>query len=142
MRRLALWILIALMPLRLWAADAMALSMDAPPAPVTAGAKAGDTAVQACAGHGAASHDAVAHERHGTAHAWGDAHRAGAVGVAVPDDAGDGHAHMLCDVCNGPAIAAPSVPLALGTPAHVTADGPAARFASAPLARGLKPPIA
>lgn len=144
MRALALWILIALVPLRLWAADAMALSMLAPHASSAAGAfgaQGDDLAAPACPAHAAAGQPGMHAAPHGVADAptvdGGDASRA-----AVHADAEPAHAHTLCDVCNGPALAASWHLLPLGAPAHVALDRPAERFASASLARGLKPPIA
>ena len=147
MRALALWILIALVPLRLWAADAMALSMLAPHASSAAGAfgaQGDDLAAPACPAHAAAGQPgmyAAPAAPHGVADAptvdGGDTSR-----VAVHADAAPAHAHTLCDVCNGPALAASWHLLPLGAPAHVALDRPAERFASASLARGLKPPIA
>ncbi|MCU0813305.1 MAG: hypothetical protein MUC32_02910 [Burkholderiaceae bacterium] len=130
MRAFALWVLIALVPLRLWAADAMALSTIAPHAPVTAatGADAG------CEQHRSSVHESGALEPSAAGADVGDG--------ASHADAGPSHAQTLCDVCNGPAIAAPSMPLALSAPADVAVDRLASRFASATLSRGLKPPIA
>jgi hypothetical protein len=125
----ALWIalLIALLPLRGWVGDAMAVAMIPAPAQHSAPtAQAGDTdcphaapAVQPVA----AAVDATASHTDHTAH-------------------GDASAHLLCDVCNGPVLgtaAAPAAAVADGHGPHIERKQ---AFASLAPRHVVKPPIA
>lgn len=106
MRRCLLWLLLALLPWRLWAVDAMALR------PCHEAAAPAGGAVHP--GPGAATlaaHDAAAEEAEAPAHA---AHPPAAHATAPASD-GTGHAACtLCDLCHNGALAA-AVATATGT---------------------------
>jgi len=109
-------LLMALLPLRGWAGDAMAVSMATDPAPAAALVAAAD-----ChgAGHDTPDmhHGQDSHEDHGTA-------------------------HLLCDVCNGPAMT-PAALLAAGDARPHSLHIPTrVAFASEAPRRGVRPPIA
>lgn len=128
----ALWIalLIALLPLRGWVGDAMAVSMIATPASAAAASPAG-----ADCPHAAAS-------------AGHHAEPAPDTGALIATDTADGHqdhtspgAHLLCDVCNVPALSTGSQP---DPDAHVTHGLRIERkqaFASLAPRHLVKPPI-
>lgn len=123
MRHLVLALLIALLPLRSWMGDAMAVSMLATPAHASM--------ASAMPGH---DHTAMADSdaAHGSDHDNQGDH--GGSGTSE-------HAHQGCEVCNGPAMAL-TTPAAAAPPAvHGTPAPMAERFASAPAHRGVKPPI-
>jgi len=129
MRHWLLILMIALLPLRGWAGDAMALSMWATPGSSQAMAPCHETAKPVAA---------VASE-------GGSHHTSAAESMAHGSDTGSGTQHATCnacDVCNGPAMT-PALHSASTTPsvhAHIT---PASEhFASAEPQRGSKPPIA
>lgn len=113
MRRWFVIILIVLLPWRAWAGDIMTMAQAGQP----------DQAAH-CADHRPAALDVA--DDHG--------HHANSPGEPVP--------HAVCDICNGPALAA-SMPVALGhgaLPQARDAAGPE-RFDSALPLPGLKPPI-
>ncbi|MDR7094692.1 hypothetical protein [Hydrogenophaga laconesensis] len=116
MRHLLLALMIALLPIRGWMGDAMALAMLAAPAHSTEQASASTAAP--CPDH------AMPGEHAG-----------------MQDNASADHAHKSCDVCNGPvmALSAPVVPGLV--PVHGVLALPAERFASSEPHRGIKPPI-
>ncbi|MGM9425389.1 DUF2946 family protein [Hydrogenophaga sp. MI9] len=119
MRRWFVLFLIVLLPWRAWAGDAMTLTAPAAPAaPATAVAHCADHAMQA-APQSLADHDNDPAQADG----------------AVP--------HAVCDICNGPALAAaPLLPVAQHPlPPARQSTGPV-RFASALPRAGHKPPIA
>jgi hypothetical protein len=120
MRHLLLALLIALLPIRSWMGDAMAVAMLAAPAH-TMNQAASD------ADH-ATGHDV------GSEHAMTGDH-------ADLQDSGSEHTHKSCDVCNGPAMALsiPAVPTL--APQRGVLVPPAERFASSEPHRGTKPPI-
>ncbi len=131
MRTLWIALLIALLPLRGWVGDAMAVTMAASPHAAAALAVADDCP------HAAAAHvgqDAGQHPGHPDA---GHAH--------TPADAGEHgtvSAHLLCDVCNGPVLgsAAPLTPgLAQEHGLRIERSEP---FASLAPRHVVKPPIA
>ncbi|MBL0920271.1 MAG: hypothetical protein IBJ14_16340 [Hydrogenophaga sp.] len=129
----ALWIalLIALLPLRGWVGDAMAVSMTA--APLAATAAAGQPGPGDDCPHMAMATEATG-SGHGE-HASGDAPHGG------QHDAGHTQAHLLCDVCNGPALGSR---VALAEPAaaeHGLLIARAERFASLAPRHLHKPPI-
>lgn len=150
MRHLILALMIALLPIRSWMGDAMAVAMLAAPTQhTTAVAQAGTGASPAHASHGAhADHaDQADHASHANAHAQpatadvAMAHDAHSAHDAAPASTTGDHTHKSCEVCNGPAM-----PFALGTvPSPMPAPGmvvpPAERFASAEPQQGIKPPI-
>lgn len=122
MRHLLLALLIALLPIRSWMGDAMAVAMLAAPA---------HTMDQAASGTGHAM---------GTDHVMGSDH-AMAGDTTSMQDSGSEHTHKSCEVCNGPAMALsiPAVPTLV--PVHGMLVPPAERFASSEPHRGIKPPI-
>lgn len=131
----ALWIalLIALLPLRGWVGDAMALSMLAAPGghPVQQAGAAGPCPhAEPAAAHAGAAHVESANADH--RHVQGD---------AAPDN-NAGHQHLACDLCNGPALQAS----ATDSPRGQASPGPqvlrAERFASLAPRQQHKPPIA
>lgn len=131
MRVLWIALLIALLPLRGWVGDAMAVSMAAAPLAAAAG--------QAAMG-GDCPHMAMSSGMHADA----STDHAGADTADTHDghhDSGHTQAHLVCDVCNGPALGSP---VALPGPAAAT-HGPhiprAERFASLAPRHPHKPPI-
>ncbi len=125
----ALWIalLIALLPMRGWVGDAMALSMvhaaDGHPVQQS-------SAANPCPHAGEAVPPAPAEAAHADMH-----------GDAAHDD-GAGHQHLACDLCNGPALQAGTT----DSPRGQLAPGPQVlrveRFASLAPRQHHKPPIA
>ena len=116
MRHWFLVLMIALLPLRGWVGDAMALDMLAQPGHTT----------MAMQGH-SEDHHAMTEENCAC-----DEH-----GAAVGAD----HAHSTCDVCNLPALAMASWALQPPAAIHGPLALPAERFASSEAQRGVKPPI-
>ena len=116
MRHLLLALMIALLPIRGWMGDAMALAMLATPAQSME--QVASSAAPPCPDH------AMANDHAG-----------------IQDSSPADHAHKSCDVCNGPvmALTAPAVPGL--TPMHGLLVLPAERFASSEPHRGIKPPI-
>lgn len=140
MRTLWIALLIALLPLRGWVGDAMAVAMvSTAPHLATAVAAADDCphgSAQA-ADHGSAVASGVADTtaHHATGHGQAES--------AATDDAhGDAGAHLLCDVCNGPVLSS----AALSTPGAVFGHGlriaRSEAFASLAPRHLIKPPIA
>lgn len=122
MRHLLLALLIALLPIRSWMGDAMAVAMLAAPA------HAMNQAASA-AGHAM-----------DTDHAMGSEH--GMTGDhADMQDSGSEHTHKNCEVCNGPAMALSIPPVPTLAPQRGVLVPPAERFASSEPHRGIKPPI-
>ncbi len=117
MRIVVLCLLIVLLPLRVWAAGTMAVAAVLPAAAAEAGSD--------CALHAAPAAEA---------------------GDRTGSDGGErdhgGQAHLLCDVCNVPAIVVPPPLLTLAAPAAGSAPAAAEPFASASLPPGVEPPIA
>lgn len=100
MRRALVWLLLALLPWRLWAADAMALQPCHAPTPsvATTVAPPDHTASQHTMHAEAPAHDAARH----AAHTPSD-------GTATRDSAQSPHAGCtLCDICHNTAMAAPA----------------------------------
>lgn len=125
MRHLLLALMIALLPIRGWMGDAMALSMLVAPAQ-------------------AMHHPAAAGTGHATGHVQG--HDQGATGMTghgadMQANGGGEHTHKSCEVCNGPAMAlsVPTVPTL--SPRHGLLAPPAERFVSSEPHQGIKPPI-
>lgn len=123
MRHLLLALMIALLPIRGWMGDAMALSMLAAPAQTLH--------------HQAAS--GIDHAEHAQGHDH-SATRMADPGAGHQDGGGE-HTHKSCEVCNGPAMALslPAVPTL--SPKHGVLAPMAERFASSEPHRGIKPPI-
>jgi hypothetical protein len=139
MRHLLLALLIALLPLRAWVGDAMAVSMlghSAASAVATAAHPPASFQTDPdCPDHAGEMpmHLMAVSDLHDSAHGM-DTH---------PGDATqpDHHQHSVCDVCNGPALVV-SLPLAHQvSQAHTRLTWPAERFASVALQQGIKPPI-
>jgi hypothetical protein len=119
MRHWFLVLMIALLPLRGWVGDALAVEMLAQPA----------HASMAMGGHGAD------HSIHHAAHD-GQCDCSG----HASDDQAD-HQHEACDVCNVPALAM-AVPAIQSPPAeHGQLTLAGEPFASSEAQRGVKPPI-
>ena len=140
MRHLLLALIIALLPLRAWVGDAMAVSMLGHPAASAVAAAAppstGTYAHPDCPDHAAGMplHANAVSDGHDSAHGMGT-HPADA--PQQPDH----HQHGACDVCNGPALGV-SPPLAPHvSQVHALLTLPAERFASVALQQGIKPPI-
>ena len=115
MRHWLLALMIALLPIRGWMSDAMAVAMLAPPAHTMNQAGSPDAAP--CPDHAMASDT-----------------------TASPDGGGE-HAHKSCDVCNGPAMALSAPALLALAPVLGLHVPPAEHFASSEPHRGIKPPI-
>jgi hypothetical protein len=125
MRHLLLALMIALLPIRGWMGDAMALAMLTAPAQAMHQTASGTD-------HAMATDHANGHDHGATAMTD---HSAGM------QDGGGEHTHKSCEVCNGPAMAlsAPDVP---ALPAlHGMLAPPAEHFISSEPHRGIKPPI-
>ncbi len=116
MRHWFLVLMIALLPLRGWVGDAMAIEMLSAPAQSA-------VVVGGGSGHPCPDHMASASADH-----------------VAPDSSGD-HTHTACDVCNGPALAMGASFAQTLPPVHSVAVRPAERFASSEARRGVKPPI-
>lgn len=112
-------LMMALLPLRGWVGDAMALG--AFTAPQTAAASCHETAVTAVA-------DEALHADHGSS-----------TDVSTPSDH---HSHLACDLCNGPALASAVTGSADPQAAPSARAAGAERFASLDPRPGHKPPIA
>lgn len=138
MRHLLLALMIALLPLRAWVGDAMAVSMLGHPVASAVGTTAHPSASAHshpdCPDHAGWMPLAVtaAYDLHDNVHS-----------MANPADATqpDHHQHSVCDVCNGPAlvVSRPLAPQVLQ--AHTLLTLPTERFASIALQQGIKPPI-
>lgn len=131
MRHWLLIFMIALLPLRGWASDAMAMSAWAASTPSQAPAP--------CHGQHAEPGSSNSMELQGSHHVGAEQ------GMAHGQGADDSNSHTTCtacDICNGPAMALTS--LSARSPALAIAHGTTVceRFASAVLHRGSKPPIA
>jgi hypothetical protein len=146
MRHVLLALLIALLPLRGWVGDAMAMALVTHPAAHAAAhtLAPADAEPSHCAEHtahtGSAGHDE--HAGHGM-EAQALPHAPGAAESHASTDSSDHptHQHKACDVCNGPAmalsgVAASGLPLPSGLQVIATV-----RFASTVLPQGIKPPI-
>lgn len=122
MRTWLMVLMIALLPLRGWVGDAMAFSMAMGHA--DHGASVTATAPMPCHASPVEAADPGTHD--GSAH-----------GVAPEAN----HSHLLCDLCNGPALDAPW-PWAL-TPSDPPGSLPplSERFASQTARRDVRPPI-
>jgi hypothetical protein len=119
-------LMIALLPLRGWVGDAMALERLAhtPEAPAVVAALAHDC-------HEAAVPEANPHAMHADGH-----------GQAMAGDQGSHHSHLSCDLCNVPALHPPATQLAAETAPHALRVISQERFASSEPQRDRKPPIA
>ena len=124
MRHLLLALMIALLPIRGWMGDAMALSMLVVPAQTMH--------------HQAAS--GTDHAGHAQGQDLGASGMTDQSAGLQQDDSGE-HTHKSCEVCNGPAMAlsVPTVPAL--SPQHGLLTPPAERFVSSEPHQGIKPPI-
>jgi hypothetical protein len=128
MRHILLALLIALLPLRGWVGDAMAMSLVTHPA--------------AHAVHTLAPSEAVAdHCAEHTGHTAHADHTADAASSPHASDVHPTHQHKACDVCNGPAMALSGVEAVAPPLPHGVQATAAERFASTVLPQGIKPPI-
>lgn len=129
MRHWLLVLMIALLPLRGWAGDAMALSVWVAPGSSQAAAPC----------HGAPAPMASVVMK-------GDSHHATATeAMAHGSETGDSPQHSTCnacDVCNGPAMTLALHSASASPPRHTHIAPACERFASAEPQRGSKPPIA
>lgn len=127
--------MIALLPLRGWVGDAMALERLAhtPEAPAVVAALVHDC-------HEAAAPEAsssAAHATHATHAMHADSH-----GQAAHADQAPHHSHLSCDLCNVPALHPPVPMLATDTAPHPLRVISQEHFASVEPQRDRKPPIA
>lgn len=133
MRHLLLALIIALLPLRAWVGDAMAVAMLEHPA-VTAAATSEHldcpgpatlltTSMKTGQGMGHAAHGMDDHS------------------AKVPQPGQDHHQHSACDVCNGPALVVGSFGAVATAQTHTLLAPLAERFASVAPQQGIKPPI-
>lgn len=134
MRHILLALLIALLPLRGWVGDAMAITLVSPAAAQQLVAELPD-----CMEHSAALHAAI--HAPPTDHSDRHVHNDGTIPHHAAGADEPSHAHGSCEVCNGPAMA-------LGWPTGAALPQPPAlvialsvRFASTVLPQGVKPPI-
>lgn len=122
-RLLLIAVMIALLPLRGWMGDAMALSM------VTSGHA--HTAAAADAAQHMPCHDAGAQQMHGDP----------APQETVDGPAAGSHAHALCDLCNGPALDIRWLWAPSSSTAPQLVPSPVEAFASQDARRDVRPPI-
>lgn len=137
MRHLLLALMIALLPLRAWVGDAMAVSMLGHPAAMAV-ADAAHTQVDLdCPDHADEMHTSLASApaMDHTAHDRGTH-----PGEATHPDPSH-HQHSACDVCNGPALVMVSFGTVTAAQTHTQLIPPTERFASIALQQGIKPPI-
>lgn len=130
-----LWIvalMIALLPLRGWVGDAMALERLAhpPEAPAVVAALVHDCH-EAVAPEGSSSATHATHAMHADSH-----------GQAAHADQAPHHSHLSCDLCNVPALHPPVPMLATDTAPHPLRVISQEHFASVEPQRDRKPPIA
>lgn len=120
MRYVVFAILIALLPLRSWAGDAMAIQMAAQTIPATAASPNSEHAD--CMEHAAMADDGATHDKAPTA---------------------DGHCNTCaaCQACSAVALVFPDTAVALAALHHSVPQWTAVRFTSADRALGQKPPI-
>lgn len=128
-RTMRFWIvalMIALLPLRGWVGDAMALERLAhtPEAPAVVAALVHDC-------HEAAAPEASSSAMHADSH-----------GQAAHADQAPHHSHLSCDLCNVPALHPPVPMLATDTAPHPLRVISQEHFASVEPQRDRKPPIA
>jgi len=134
MRHFLLALLIALLPLRGWMGDAMALALVTQPSTCHSAAPA---AAPHCAEHGAATD--AGHLGHAAVAAQTHEHPASGM---HGDNGGDNvHQHNVCDVCNGPALALSRLDPLTRYQQHSVQANQAVRFVSTVLPKGIKPPI-
>jgi hypothetical protein len=128
----AFWIalLIALLPLRGWVGDSMAVSMIALPHATSMSA-----AMPGPADHGA-DHVGSDHSHHAS-EASEDSPMASTHG-----DHGQTSTHLLCEVCNGPVLSTFNAPIEATPLEHTLLIARSERFASLAPRHPVKPPIA
>lgn len=140
MRHLLIALLIALLPLRAWVGDTMAVSMLGH----SSAALVAETSTDvhpACPDHAAPLPTSLPNppELEHATHAMGthpsEAAHPGAGQVQ------DHHPHGACDVCNVPALVMESFDAVTAAQTHTQLVPPTERFASIALQQGIKPPI-
>jgi hypothetical protein len=143
MRAVLIAFLIALLPVRAWLGDAMALAMAVAPAHGTAQlvAHPDHMAQTAAPCHGNAHSDHNDHSADMTA-AAASAHAHAHAADGTDPGGHDQHCHTLCDLCNGPAMAATLPLLTTGADAPRLIPPAHERFASQSARRDVRPPIA
>lgn len=153
MRHILLALLIALLPLRGWVSDAMAVAQVTHPAAKGAAEAAHLPAESPIAASSMGSvphcdeHLGLHDEAQGLAdagHALTTEHSLHAEHLKAAsccDTENHAHQHKSCEVCNGPAMALPALDaVGLELP-HAVQQIPTERFASTVLPQGIKPPI-
>lgn len=138
MRHLLLALMIALLPLRAWAGDAMAISMLGHPAAMTMAAASADEHAN-CPDH--ALQPAPSLTTGHVVNHWPHSPGEHAVEAAHAGEAQDHHQHSACDVCNGPALGADLPSAAAAAQVHAVLTLTAVRFVSFAPQQGIKPPI-
>ncbi len=152
-RVLLLLVLTVLLPLRSALAVTMGLPVTEPPTRQTPATATAPSPVQAVV----MTDQQSGSQAHAPAHSPAPPHPLAEVPEEAPhcphhaapaDATGSGHpaghpaqAHLLCDVCNGPALSAALVSRLGGTPAPLGIPERIERFASVVLPIGHKPPI-
>lgn len=151
MRHFLLALLIALLPIRGWVGNAMAVNMVSHGVASQAGAAAALEALE-CMEHSPAVHAAT----HAPTPDTGDAghgihHTAQDDGASAEPPHAPQHAsthppdhidkHAACEVCNGPGMALAWASAPLPSPPHGLVVASAVRFDSTVLPQGIKPPI-
>lgn len=127
MRHWILAVLIALLPLRGWVGDAMAMQMLGLNAPAVADEH-----------RDRQDHPAALEAAH-TGHAASIASHSPIASDHVDSDAS--HSHIACDLCNGPAMALGEASATAPNTTHPRLVFTSDSFASATLPQGVKPPI-
>jgi hypothetical protein len=124
MRAVFIALLIVLLPVRGWMGDAMALSAAGGPVQAAGSPTAATPGHMPC--HGTPSEEALRTVQDSAAH-------------GVADQAG--HDHLLCDLCNGPALGAsePRMPSPSRTPGRLPLFSE--RFGSRVAPQDVRPPI-
>lgn len=149
MRALFIAILIALLPVRGWVGDAMAIGMAGQAAgSMTAALSAASAAATdpASMDHSGMDHSGMDHmdmDHGGMDHGALHAGAAGTDGHDPHGDhpAGNAHAHSACDVCNGPVIAPLGVQIVPDHAPQARLADAGERFISSLPRTGFKPPI-
>ena len=144
MRRLLLIVLIAMLPLRVWAGGAMATQMAVAGVAESAQAVAVDAAAAAAAPVSAPAQPSgvAVHQADGTMPIDCAGHAAQAAPAATNADFNtDCPTCASCQICQGVAFATQLVGLPLTDAPQVVPQLQSSHFASAEPARGFKPPI-
>lgn len=129
MRVFLIALVIALLPVRGWVGDAMAVSMAASATSMAAEAPCPHAATGGQPHHVADAPVASSHDHAG-------------MDTAEPAHDASHHGHLVCDVCNGPALHTPGTVAPAGHFSHGVHIERAERFASLAPRHAHKPPIA